>query len=71
MIIVKAQNYTFSLYIFLVNIMVCEPYPNFSKQNCYFYFLEKIKSRGGRRAEGSGWGTQVYLWRIHFDIWQN
>ena len=24
---------------------------------------------GGR--EGSGWGTQVYLWRIHFDIWQN
>jgi len=26
---------------------------------------------GGRREEGSGWGTQVYLWRIHFDIWQN
>ena len=26
---------------------------------------------GGRRAEGSGWGTHVYLWRIHFDIWQN
>ena len=24
---------------------------------------------GGR--EGSGWGTHVYLWRIHFDIWQN
>ena len=22
-------------------------------------------------GEGSGWGTQVYLWRIHFDIWQN
>ena len=21
--------------------------------------------------EGSGWGTHVYLWRIHFDIWQN
>ena len=21
--------------------------------------------------EGSGWGTQVYLWQIHFDIWQN
>ena len=27
--------------------------------------------RGGRREEGSGWGTQVYLWRIHVDIWQN
>jgi len=21
--------------------------------------------------EGSGWGTHVYLWWIHFDIWQN
>ena len=27
--------------------------------------------RGGKREEGSGWGTHVYLWRIHFDIWQN
>ena len=26
---------------------------------------------GGRREAGSGWGTHVYLWRIHFDIWQN
>ena len=26
---------------------------------------------GGRREEGSGWGTHVYLWRIHADIWQN
>ena len=26
---------------------------------------------GGRREEGSGWGAHVYLWRIHFDIWQN
>ena len=26
---------------------------------------------GGRREEGSGWGTQVYLWWIHFNIWQN
>ena len=25
---------------------------------------------GGRREEGSGWGTHVYLWRIHLDIWQ-
>ena len=23
------------------------------------------------REEGSGWETHVYLWRIHFDIWQN
>ena len=26
---------------------------------------------GGRREEGSGWGTHVYLSQIHFDIWQN
>ena len=26
---------------------------------------------GGLREAGSGWGTHVYLWRIHFDIWQN
>ena len=26
---------------------------------------------GGRREEGSGWGTPVYLWQIHFNIWQN
>ena len=26
---------------------------------------------GGRREEGSGWGTHVCLWGIHFDIWQN
>ena len=27
--------------------------------------------RGGKKEEGSGWGTCVYLWRIHVDIWQN
>ena len=26
---------------------------------------------GGRREEGSGWGTLVYLCQIHVDIWQN
>ena len=26
---------------------------------------------GGGREEGSGWGTRVCLWRIHFYIWQN
>ena len=25
----------------------------------------------GRKEEGSGWGTRVYLWWIHFDIWLN
>ena len=27
--------------------------------------------RGGRREEGSRWGTSVYLWQIHVDVWQN
>ena len=26
--------------------------------------------QGGRREEGSGWGTCVYLWQIHVDTWQ-
>ena len=26
---------------------------------------------GGRREGGSGWGTHVYLWQIHVDVWQN
>ena len=26
---------------------------------------------GGRREKGSGWGTHVYPWQIHFDEWQN
>ena len=27
--------------------------------------------RGGRREAGSGWGTHVYLWQIHVDVWQS
>jgi len=27
--------------------------------------------RGGRGEGGSGWGTRVYLWWIHVDVWQN
>ena len=26
---------------------------------------------GGRWEGGSGWGTRVYLWQIHVDVWQN
>ena len=26
---------------------------------------------GREEEEGSGWGTRVYLWRIHVDVWQN
>ena len=33
----------------------------------YPYFFVRITYRD----EGSGWGTHVYLWRIHVDIWQN
>ena len=33
--------------------------------------LSNFTSVGGRTEEGSGWGTRVYLWRIHVDIWQN
>ena len=33
--------------------------------------IVKNGRQGGRREEGSGWGTRVYLWWIHVDIWQN
>jgi hypothetical protein len=26
---------------------------------------------GSEEEEGSGWGTRVYLWQIHVDVWQN
>ena len=26
---------------------------------------------GGRGVGGSGWGTRVYPWGIHVDVWQN
>ena len=31
----------------------------------------KNQRDGKGREEGSGWGTRVYLWRIHVDICQN
>ena len=31
----------------------------------------RVMVRGGRREEGSGWGTYVYLSWIHVDIMQN
>ena len=36
-----------------------------------FFDSEESFLRSQRREEGSGWGTHVYLWQIHFDIWQN
>ena len=30
-----------------------------------------ILNEGGTRDGGSGWGTHVYLWWIHVDVWQN
>ena len=30
-----------------------------------------IKVQGGTREGGPRWGTRVYLWQIHVDVWQN
>ena len=35
----------------------------FTRKEHYLRFL--------KREEGSGWGTHIYMWQIHFDIWQN
>jgi len=42
----------------------------------FFFFDQNILHKitlvqGGRKEECSGWGTRVYLWWIHVDIWQN
>ena len=31
----------------------------------------KRDGMGREEEEGSGWGTRIYLWQIHVDIWQN
>ena len=31
--------------------------------------IYSLQNRGVKK--GSGWGTYIYLWQIHFDIWQN
>ena len=38
---------------------------------CLGWCTGMTQRQGMGREEGSGWGTQVYLWQIHFDIWQN
>ena len=39
-------------------------------ETCKISCMKRVASPGSMH-EGSGWGTHVYLWRIHFDIWQN
>ena len=47
--------------------------PSFMVQLSHSYMTTGPRGMvwGGTREEGSGWGTHVCLWRIHFDIWQN
>ena len=40
------------------------------KGGLFILFSSSLLWEGGRE-ESSGWGTRVYLWRIHVDIWQN
>ena len=49
-----------------------------SKFNAQYWMLEasalgrpRGMVQGGRRKEGSGWGTRVHPWHILVDIWQN
>ena len=37
---------------------------NYRQDSCF-------KDEGGCWEGGSGWGTSVYPWRIHVDVWQN
>jgi len=39
--------------------------------NHFIFKIFRTQRDGTGREEGSGWGTRVYLWQIHVDIWQN
>ena len=42
-------------------------------QDAHGWFTGKTRGMvwGGRWQGGSGWGTRVYPWWIHVDVWQN
>ena len=42
-----------------------------SIQDAWGWCTGMTQRDGTGREEGSGWGTRVYLWWIHVDIWQN
>ena len=50
--------------------LVCMP----KQWDCWIirqFYFQMTQRDGMGREEGSGWGTHVYLWQIHFDILQN
>ena len=55
----------------LASIINTEIFFFFYKNGTCFKKSQKESMHGMEREEGSGWGTHVYLWQIHFDIWQN
>ena len=55
----------------LASIINTENFFFFYKNGTCFKKSQKESMHGMEREEGSGWGTHVYLWRIHFNIWQN
>ena len=69
--ILKTRDITVPTKVHLVKTMV---FP-VVMYGCESWTIKKAECQGmvwgGRREEGAGWGTHVYLWRIHFDIWQN
>ena len=78
------NNYKWSITFRSYESLYCTPvtyvnvYNNFTSRFDARYWMLGAGALGrprgmewGGREEGSGWGTHVYLWWIHFDIWQN
>ena len=53
------------MYTCITDFLCCTAETNIVKK---LYFN---KNKGERWEGGSGWGTRVYSWWIHVDVWQN
>ena len=66
LLILAHIRFFFNFYLFILDFLIIEILSSLEK--CLF---SSLALWGGRREGDSGWGTRVYLWWIHVDVWQN
>ena len=56
------------------NVMLWIIYAIYVSDVCFpkpMNIVIKFVCTGREEEGGSGWGTRIYLWQIHVDVWQN